>query len=114
MKLRPRHALWLALLLLLPGLFRLRFDVDVLNLLPANVPAVQGLKLHQKYFADANELIVTIEAEEAEEPPRRKPRSGSPALPPRSPGPAPAEERAGHALPPRGRRGCVRPGSRQS
>ena len=66
MKLRPRHALWLAFLLLLPGLFRLRFDVDVLNLLPSNVPAVQGLKLHQEYFADANELIITIEAEEAE------------------------------------------------
>jgi len=67
MKLRPRHWLWLAFLVLLPGLFRLRFDVDVLNLLPANIPAVQGLKLHQKYFADANELIITFEAPEPEE-----------------------------------------------
>ena len=66
MKLRPRHWLWVAFLLLLPGLFRLRFDPDVLNLLPANVPAVQGLKLHQKYFANANELIITVRAAEAE------------------------------------------------
>ena len=60
MKLRPRHWLWVAFVLLLPGLFRLRVDVDVLNLLPANIPAVQGLKLHQKYFANANELIITV------------------------------------------------------
>ncbi|HKQ40801.1 MAG TPA: MMPL family transporter, partial [Verrucomicrobiae bacterium] len=66
MKLRPRHWLWVAFILLLPGLFRLRFDPDVLNLLPANVPAVQGLKLHQKYFANANELIVTVRAADAE------------------------------------------------
>jgi predicted exporter/lauroyl/myristoyl acyltransferase len=66
MKFRPRHWLWVALLLLLPGLFRLRLDVDVLNLLPANIPAVQGLKLHQKYFANANELIITIEAADAD------------------------------------------------
>jgi uncharacterized protein len=66
MKWRPRYWLWVAFLLLLPGLFRLRFDVDVLNLLPENVPAVQGLKLHQKYFANANELIITIRAADAE------------------------------------------------
>ena len=66
MKLRPRHWLWLAFLLLLPGLFRLRFDVDVLNLLPANIPAVQGLQLHQKHFANANELIITVRATDAD------------------------------------------------
>jgi predicted RND superfamily exporter protein len=66
MKLRPRHWLWVGFLLLLPGLFKLRFDVDVLNLLPSNIPAVQGLKLHQKYFANANELIITIEAPDSE------------------------------------------------
>src|SRR6266850_3562534 len=66
MKLRPRHWLWVAFVLVLPGLFRLRVDVDVLNLLPGNIPAVQGLKLHQKFFANANELIITVRATEPE------------------------------------------------
>jgi predicted exporter/lauroyl/myristoyl acyltransferase len=63
---------WRWLLLLLPfavviaGFARLRFDVDVLNLLPADVPAVQGLKLHQKHFANARELIITLRATDAE------------------------------------------------
>jgi len=56
---------WWWLLLLVPivaGLARLHFDVEVLDLLPANVPAVQGLKLYQQHFANARELIVTIKA----------------------------------------------------
>ena len=56
---------WWWLLLLLPiiaGLARLHFDVEVLDLLPANVPAVQGLKLYQQHFANARELIVTVKA----------------------------------------------------
>src|SRR5262245_30168735 len=60
---------WLWLLCLLPvvgGLTRLRFDVDVLNLLPADVPAVRGLKLYQQHFANARELILTVRATEAE------------------------------------------------
>jgi uncharacterized protein len=64
---RPsRHWLWL--LLLVPmgfGLLRLRFDVEVLNLLPAESPVVQGLKLYQQNFANARELVITIEAPEA-------------------------------------------------
>ena len=59
---------WLAVILLaVTGLLRLRFDVDVLNLLPDDIAAVQGLKLHQKYFANANELILAIEASVPEE-----------------------------------------------
>ena len=60
---------WLWLLLLLPlvaGLARLHFYVEVLNLLPADVPAVQGLKLYQQNFANAGELILTVRAPDAE------------------------------------------------
>src|SRR5437867_13455974 len=62
-----RHGLWL--LLLIPiglGLARLRFDVEVLDLLPADVPAVQGLKLYQQNFANTRELIITVRAPSAE------------------------------------------------
>lgn len=54
---------WLGLLLLVPlaaGLFRLRFDADVLNLLPADLPSVAALQLHQRYFANARELVITV------------------------------------------------------
>jgi predicted exporter/lauroyl/myristoyl acyltransferase len=60
---------WWWLLLLVPivaGLARLHFDVEVLDLLPANVPAVQGLKLYQQHFANARELIVTVRAPDRE------------------------------------------------
>jgi uncharacterized protein len=56
-------------LLLIPialGLARLHFDVEVLDLLPANVPAVQGLKIYQQHFANARELILTVKAENPE------------------------------------------------
>ena len=49
-----RH--WLGWLLLVPiglGLARLRFDVEVLDLLPADVPVVEGLKIYQQNFANA-------------------------------------------------------------
>ena len=57
-------------LLLVPiiaGLARLHFDVEMLDLLPANVPAVQGLKLYQQHFANARELIVTVRAPDRED-----------------------------------------------
>jgi len=56
---------WRWLLLLVPiiaGLARLHFGVEVLDLLPAKVPAVQGLKIYQQHFANAHELIVTVKA----------------------------------------------------
>ena len=58
--------LWLLLIPLAFGLVRLRFDVEVLNLLPTKLPVVQGLKLFQQHFAGAEELIVTLEADSAE------------------------------------------------
>jgi uncharacterized protein len=60
---KPLRLLWL--LLLVPvalGLGRLRFDVDVLNLLPENLPEVRGLSMFQKFFSDSEELILTIKA----------------------------------------------------
>jgi uncharacterized protein len=60
---------WWWLLLVIPialGLARLHFDVEVLDLLPANVPAVEGLKIYQQHFANARELIVTVKAPNSE------------------------------------------------
>src|SRR5258708_14372506 len=53
---------WLLLVPVIAGLARLHFDVDMLDLLPAEVPAVQGLKIYQQHFTDARELIVTVRA----------------------------------------------------
>ena len=47
------------------GLWRLRFDVDILDLLPPDEPTVQGLKLYQQHFANARELVITLRAPEA-------------------------------------------------
>jgi predicted RND superfamily exporter protein/lauroyl/myristoyl acyltransferase len=59
---------WWALLIVAVGLglCRLRFDVDILNLLPPDEPTVQGLKLYQKHFTNARELVVTLRAPDAE------------------------------------------------
>jgi predicted exporter len=60
---------WLWIVLLVPvalGFLRLRFDADVLSLLPRDLPAVQGLRIHQEYFANARELIMTIRAGDAQ------------------------------------------------
>jgi predicted RND superfamily exporter protein/lauroyl/myristoyl acyltransferase len=58
---------WWALLLVAVGLglWRLRFDVDVLDLLPPDEPTVQGLKLYQQHFANARELVITLDAPDA-------------------------------------------------
>lgn len=60
---------WWALLLIAVGLglWRLRFDVDILDLLPPDEPTVQGLKLYQQHFANARELIITLRATDAEQ-----------------------------------------------
>ncbi|HXI70058.1 MAG TPA: MMPL family transporter [Verrucomicrobiae bacterium] len=60
---------WWWLLLLVPifaGLARLHLDVEMLDLLPPEVPAVQGLKIYQQHFTDARELIVTVRAPDRE------------------------------------------------
>ena len=48
------------------GLWRLSFDVDILNLLPPDEPTVQGLKLYQQHFTNARELVITLRAPDAE------------------------------------------------
>lgn len=64
MNLLRRWAGLTLLALMVLGLARLRFDADVLNLLPAGLPAVHGLQLQQKYFAHDAALVVTIAAED--------------------------------------------------
>ncbi len=61
-----RAGWWFLLLPVGLGLARLRFDTDVLDLLPAGQPAVQGLKLYQQHFANARELLITLRAPDAE------------------------------------------------
>lgn len=60
---------WWWLVLIIPaviGLARLRFDVEVLNLLPDELPVVHGLKLYQKHFTSGDELVITLRAPDAE------------------------------------------------
>ncbi|HEX4349861.1 MAG TPA: MMPL family transporter [Verrucomicrobiae bacterium] len=59
---------WWALLVVAVGLglYRLHFDVDILDLLPADEPTVQGLKLYQQHFTNARELIVSLRAPDAD------------------------------------------------
>ncbi len=62
-----RHWLWLLLLVPIAiGFARLRFDVEILNLLPDSSPVVQGLKLYQKNFSNSRELIITLKSPDAE------------------------------------------------
>src|SRR5260370_36117167 len=64
----PGRCLWLTLLVpIVVCLARLRFDVEVFDLLPSDLPVVQGLKLYQQYFANARELIITLRAAEPEQ-----------------------------------------------
>lgn len=58
--------LWLLLIPLALGVTRLHFDAEVLHLLPRELPVVHGLQIYQRQFASANELLVTLEAPDAE------------------------------------------------
>jgi len=61
---------WLWLLLLVPlalGIARLRFDVEILDLLPKKLSVAQGLKVYQQNFSNARELIITVEAPAADD-----------------------------------------------
>lgn len=63
-----RRGAWLVLGLLTAfGLSRLRFDTEVLNLLPPGLSVAEGLKQHQRNFTDARQLLVTVEAASATE-----------------------------------------------
>ncbi len=65
MKSPLRWAVWLATFAILAmGVVRLKFDADVLNLLPEELNSVQGLKLHQTHFEGAADTLITIEADD--------------------------------------------------
>jgi predicted RND superfamily exporter protein len=62
-----RHWLWLLLVIPMAfGLWRLRLDVEVLNLLPDQFPVVRGIKLYQTNFSNGRELIITLNSEDPE------------------------------------------------
>src|SRR5579864_3890970 len=67
----PRRVLiwlWIVLPVLIAlGVARLHFDVEVLDLLPSNNRAVEGLKLYQQHFSNARELIITVRSGTAEQ-----------------------------------------------
>ena len=49
------------------GLFRLRFDTDILSMLPGELPEVKGLKAFHEAFSRNDEMILLIEGGEADE-----------------------------------------------
>jgi predicted exporter/lauroyl/myristoyl acyltransferase len=49
------------------GFYRLRFDVDILNLLPPDEPTVQGLKLYQQHFTNAREFLISVRGKDPEQ-----------------------------------------------
>ncbi len=57
-----RRWIWvvLAVAVAVVGALRLRFDVDVLGLLPDAVPEVRGLAAYQRHFASGQQLILTV------------------------------------------------------
>ncbi|HEV2452779.1 MAG TPA: MMPL family transporter [Verrucomicrobiae bacterium] len=59
---------WVLLLIAVAlGFWRLRFDVDVLDLLPSDEPSVEGLKLYERHFTKAGELLITLRAADADQ-----------------------------------------------
>ncbi len=59
--------LGLSILAAATGLLRLRFDTDILSMMPADLPEVKGLKAFHQAFSRDNELILLIEGGEADE-----------------------------------------------
>ncbi|HEY8901320.1 MAG TPA: MMPL family transporter [Chthoniobacterales bacterium] len=47
------------------GLSRISFNVDILKLLPGNLTQVRGLSLFLEHFALPNELLITVEGDDA-------------------------------------------------
>ena len=55
-----------ALLVATGGLMRLRFDTDILSMMPGDLPEVKGLKALHEAFSRNDELMVVIEGGEAD------------------------------------------------
>ncbi len=60
-----RWFLAVLLLAMVAGCIRLHFDVQILNLLPPDLKAVEGLKLYQENFSNNRELIVSLRTADA-------------------------------------------------
>lgn len=56
-----------AILLASAGLMRLRFDTDILSMLPGDLPEVKGLKAYHEAFSRNDELVMLIEGGEDDE-----------------------------------------------
>jgi predicted exporter len=68
---KRNRLLWIALIALVllyigAGLSRISFNIDILRLLPTHLRQVEGLSLFLKNFALPDELIVTLDAPDAE------------------------------------------------
>ncbi|RYD31491.1 MAG: hypothetical protein EOP85_22710, partial [Verrucomicrobiaceae bacterium] len=59
--------LCLAILCASLGLTRLKFDTDILSMMPGELPEVKGLKAFHEAFSRNDELILVIEGGEADE-----------------------------------------------
>lgn len=58
-----RRMCWvLAIAVLVFGLSRIRFESDVLGLMPMKVPEVRGLKVFQEHFTESSQVLVTLES----------------------------------------------------
>jgi uncharacterized protein len=53
-----------SILIATAGLFRLRFDTDILSMLPGDLPEVKGLKVFHEAFSRNDELVMLIEGSE--------------------------------------------------
>jgi uncharacterized protein len=62
---------WVGVVLLfagiLLGLFKLRFDAEILSLLPEDVQSVRGLGLYQAHFGGADDVIISMSGDDPDE-----------------------------------------------
>ena len=45
------------------GLTRLRFETDIMEVLPANLPSVEALKVSQKHFGNDRQVVLLLHSE---------------------------------------------------
>ena len=67
-----RVLLWCVLVFLLGGycvvgISRIRFDVDVMKLLPADLPEAEGARVFMEHFLKRSQILVMVEGRKAEE-----------------------------------------------
>lgn len=60
-------AAFVGALVVVLGLARLRFDTNILALVPPDLPAVRALGLQQRFFSASGELFITLRAEDPSE-----------------------------------------------